>query len=131
MSDLENREIYFNIACGYENMVYPYFYKMNYLNCNCNFFCLNTPKRDKNLGPYFDDLYKRIKNLQDVITEIYQRSEVDSITYYHTDTGNENSIDEYELVDWKLEEFADKFFGKIIGTKGFTPTIKIVFQKLC
>ena len=51
------------------------------------------------------------------------------ITYYHTDDGNENSINDYELVDWDLEEFAYKFFMDIKKLKGFTPTIKIVFSK--
>lgn len=129
MSDLENKEIYFNIACGYEEMIYPYNYKMNYLNCNEEYFSLNAPKREKNLEPYFDELYTRIKNLQEVITEIYERPEVEKITYYHTDTGNEVSIDEYEFVDWKLEKFADKFFEAIKASNGFTPTIKVVFAK--
>lgn len=129
MSDLESKEIYFNIACGYKEMIYPYKYKMNYLNCDELFFSLNCPKRERNLEPYFDALHKRIKKLQEVIKEIYERPEVEKITYYHTDTGNENSIDEYELVYWKLEEFADKFFQSIKDNYGFTPTIKIVFEK--
>ena len=129
MSDLQSKEIYFNIACGYEEMVYPYKHKMQYLNCDCSYFSINAPKREKNLEPYFYSLHNRIKKLQDVIAEMYERSEVEKITYFHTDTGNEDSIEEYETVDWKLEEFADKFFEAMKENHGFTPTIQIVFQK--
>lgn len=129
MSDLRNNEIYFNIACGYEKMAYPYMYKMNYLNCDCTFFSLNAPKREKNLEPYFEKLFNRIKRLQEVITEIYERPEVESITYYHTDDGNDNSLDDYEKVDWKLNEFAEKFFEEMKKLHGFTPTIQIVWTK--
>ena len=128
-SDLEKNEIYFNIACGYDSMVNPSFNEGEYLECSDTFFFLNCPKREKKLEPYFDALHKRIKKLQEVIKEIYERPEVEKITYYHTDTGNENSIDEYELVNWKIEEFADRFFEAIKENHGFTPTIKVVFNK--
>jgi hypothetical protein len=129
MSDLQDKEIYFNIACGYDDMVFPYKYKMNYLNCYDNYFYINAPKREKDLKPYFNELYNRIKRLQDIIVEIYERPEVEKIMYFHTDTGNEISIDEYEVVNWKLQEFANKFFEAMKQNHGFTPTIQVVFEK--
>lgn len=129
MSDLKSKEIYFNIACGYEEMVYPYKYKMDYLNCDEQYFSLNCPKREKNLEPYFNELHNRIRNLQKVIVEMLDRSEVNFIEYYHTETGNEISIDEYVSVDWKLHEFADKFFEAMEKNNGFTPTIRAKFVK--
>jgi hypothetical protein len=129
MSDLQDTEIYFNIACGYEEMIYLYKYKRYYLNCDYSFFSLNCPKREKNIEPYFKALYNRIKKLQEVILEMYERPEVEKITYFHTDTGNEISIDEYEIVDWKIQDFADRFFEAIKENRGFTPTIKVIFSK--
>lgn len=130
MSNLNEREIYFNIACGYEEMVYPYKYQMHYLNCEETFFSLrNVTKWDKNLEPYFQDLFKRIKKLHSVIIEIFNNPNVEKITYFHTDTGNENSIDNYTIVNWRLKDFADKFFEAIKNNIGFTPTIQIVFEK--
>ena len=127
-SDLEENEIYFNIACGYDKMMTLPSYKTNYLNCNEYYFSLNSFKKTDDLKPYFEKLFQRILNLQHVIKEIFDNENVKRIMYFHTETGNENSIDDYELVDWKLEEFAEKFFEKIKENKGFTPTIKIVFK---
>jgi len=132
LSDLESKEIYFNIACGYEEMIYPRKYKMNCLNCDTHFFSIDFPKHPKNiktLEPYFIALHERIKRLQKVILEIYERPEVESITYFHTESGNEISLDEYESVDWKINEIADQFFERIVSSKGFAPSIKVVFQK--
>ena len=135
MADLEDREIYFHIACGYEEMVSLHKYNGYYLNCNDHYFFPNVPKRKRREKPehdyqfYVDQLYDRIKKLQDVIVELFERPEVEKVEYYHTDTGNENSIDEYEPVDWPLNEFADKFFEAMNDNYGFTPTIKAVFEK--
>lgn len=128
-TDLEENEIYFNIACGYNKMIDLSSYKEHYLNCEESYFFLNAPKRAKDMHPYFEKLFLRIKNLQDVISGMFNSNCVEKITYFHTDTGNENSIDEYELVNWRLEEFADKFFIEILLNRGFTPTIKIIFDK--
>ena len=49
--------------------------------------------------------------------------------YNKLNSSIQNSINDYELVDWDLEEFAYKFFMEIKKLKGFTPTIKIVFSK--
>ena len=127
--DLEEDEIYFNIACGYDKMVKPSFYNMNYLNCNESYFSINAFKKRDELEAYFKKLFLRILDLQNVIQEIFHNKSVEKITYYHTDSGNENSINEYELVDWNLEEFAYKFLTEIKNNKGFTPTIKVVFKK--
>lgn len=127
--DLEENELYFNIACGYDKIMNLLSYKMNYLNCNQNYFSINSFKKTDDLQPYFEKLFLRILNLQDVIKEIFNNKNVEQITYFHTETGNENSIDDYELVNWKLEEFAKKFFEEIKKNKGFTPTIKVVFNK--
>ena len=128
-TDLEENEIYFNIACGYNKMIDLSSYKEHYLNCEESYFFLNVPKKAKDMHPYFEKLFLRIKDLQDVISEMFNSNSVEKITYFHTDTGNENSIDEYELVNWRLEEFADKFFIEILLNRGFTPTIKIIFDK--
>lgn len=128
-NDLEDNEIYFNIACGYDKMVNPSLYKMKYLNCDDSYFSINALKKDHNLEPYFEKLFSRILELQDVIKEIFDNKNVVKITYFHTESGNENSIDEYESVNWKLEEFAYKFFAEIKNNNGFTPTIKVVFNK--
>lgn len=127
--DLEENEIYFNIACGYNQMVDLSIYEEQYLNCEVSYFFLNAPKKTKNLNLYFESLYSRIINLQDVINEIYNNENVEKITYFHADENDENLIDEYKLVDWKLEAFADKFFIATILNMGFTPTIKVVFKK--
>ena len=127
--DLEDNEIYFNIACGYDKMVSPSLYEMEYLNCDESYFSINALKKVNDLEPYFEKLFLRILELQNVIKEIFNDKNVQRITYYHTDDGNENSINDYELVDWDLEEFAYKFFMEIKKLKGFTPTIKIVFSK--
>ena len=111
--DLEENELYFNIACGYDKMVNLLSYKMNYLNCNEYYFSINSFKKTDDLQPYFEKLFLRILDLQDVIKEIFNNQNVERITYFHTETGNENSIDDYELVNWKLEEFAKKFFEEI------------------
>ena len=111
--DLEENELYFNIACGYDKMVNLLSYKMNYLNCNEYYFSINSFKKTDDLQPYFEKLFLRILDLQDVIKEIFNNKNVERITYFHTETGNENSIDDYELVNWKLEEFAKKFFEEI------------------
>lgn len=129
LCDLEENEIYFNIACGYDEMVNLSSYKMNYLNCDEHYFSINALKKTNDLQPYFEKLFSRILDLQDVIEEIFNNENVKRITYYHTDDGNENSIDDYESVDWKLAEFAEKFFAEILKNKGFTPTIKVVFNK--
>ncbi len=126
--DLNEGEVYFNIACGYDEMIYPSTYKMPYLNCDDTYFSINSTN-EKTTKKHFDELFLRINRLQDVIIEIFKNENVEKITYYHTETGNENSIDEYELVDWKLEEFAGKFFSSIIDNMGFTPTIKVIFDK--
>lgn len=127
--DLEENEIYFNIACGYDKIVNLLSYKMNYLNCNEYYFSINALKKTDDLQPYFEKLFLRILDLQDVIKEIFDNKNVERITYFHTETGNENSIDDYELVNWKLEEFAKRFFAEIKKNKGITPTIKVVFNK--
>ena len=129
LCDLEENEIYFNIACGYDEMVNLSSYKMNYLNCDEHYFSINASKKTKDLQPYFEKLFSRILDLQDVIEEIFNNENVEWITYYHTDDGNENSIDDYKSVDWELAEFAEKFFAEIFKNKGFTPTIKVVFNK--
>lgn len=128
-NDLEDNEIYFNIACGYDKIVHPSLYKMNYLNCDDSYFSVNAFKKDDNLEPYFENLFSRILELQYVIKEIFDNKNVEKITYFHTESGNESSIDEYKLVDWNLEEFAYKFFTEIKNNNGFTPTIKVVFNK--
>ena len=102
---------------------------MNYLNCNEYYFSINALKKTDDLQPYFEKLFLRILDLQDVIKEIFENKNVERITYFHTETGNENSIDDYELVNWKLEEFAKRFFAEIKKNKGITPTIKVVFNK--
>lgn len=127
--DLEENEIYFNIACGYDKTVNLLSYKMNYLNCNESYFSINALKKTDDLQPYFEKLFLRILDLQDVIKEIFNNKNVERITYFHTETGNENSIDDYELVNWKIEEFAKKFFAEIKKNKGITPTVKVVFNK--
>lgn len=127
--DLEENEIYFNIACGYKQIVNPLTYKMHYLNCNDSYFSINALENKDDLESFFEDLFLRILDLQDIIEEIFNNIYVERITYFHTETGNENSIDDYELVNWKLEEFAIKFFAEIKKNKGFTPTIKVVFNK--
>ena len=127
--DLEENEIYFNIACGYNKMIEPSSYKMDYLNCSDSYFFINAPKKHDYFQPCLESLYLRILDLQNVIKEILDDENVIQITYYHTDSGNENSIDEYELVDWNIDYFAAKFFVEIIMNKGFTPTIKVVFNK--
>lgn len=128
-NNLEENEIYFNIACGYNKMIDPAFYKMNYLNCDEAYFSINAIKKDDDIQSCLKSLYLRILNLQNVIKEILDNKNVEKITYFHTDSGNENSIDEYELVNWNIDEFANKFFAEIISNKGFTPTIKVVFNK--
>ena len=110
-------------------MVNPSLYKMNYLNCNESYFSINALKKDDDLQSCFEKLFLRIQYLQDVIKEIFDNKNVEQITYFHTESGNESSIDEYELVNWNLEEFANKFFIEIKNNKGFTPTIKVVFNK--
>lgn len=127
-SDLEENEIYFNIACGYEQMVNPSAYNMDYLNCNESYFYINATKKD-DLSACLKELYLRITDLQEVIKEILEDENVEKITYFHTETGNENSIDEYECVNWSPEEFADKFFTETLINSGFTPTIKVIFSK--
>ena len=127
--DLEDNEIYFNIACGYDEMINLTLYKMEYLNCHESYFSINALKKKDDFELCLEKLYLRILDLQNVIKEIFNNENVEQIVYYHTETGNENSIDEYELVDWKLEEFACKFFEEIKNNKGFTPTIKVVFNK--
>ena len=42
--DLEDNEIYFNIACGYDKMVSPSLYEMKYLNCDESYFSINALK---------------------------------------------------------------------------------------
>lgn len=110
-------------------MVSPSLYEMKYLNCDESYFSINALKKVNDLEPYFEKLFLRILELQNVIKEIFNDKNVQRITYYHTDDGNENSINDYELVDCDLEEFAYKFFMEIKKLKGFTPTIKIVFSK--
>lgn len=127
--DLEENEIYFNIACGYNQIVNPLSYQMHYLNCDDSYFSINALENKDDLESSFERLFLRILDLQDVIKEIFNNKNVERITYFHTETGNENSIDDYELVNWKLEEFAKKFFAEIKKNKGFTPTIKVVFNK--
>lgn len=127
--DLDENEVYFNIACGYVQMVNPSLYKMDYLNCDDLFFSINCLKNKHDLQSCLEKLFFRIMDLQDVIKEIFDQNNVEQITYFHTETGNEISIDEYELVDWNIEEFAYKFFTEILNNKGFTPTIKVVFSK--
>ena len=51
-SDLEENEIYFNIACGYDKMMTLPSYKTNYLNCNEYYFSLNSFKKTDDLKPY-------------------------------------------------------------------------------
>jgi hypothetical protein len=126
---LEDNEMYFNIACGYDKMVNPSLYKMNYLNCNDSYFSINAFKKQDDLEPYFEKLFLRILDLQNVIKEIFNNQNIEQITYYHTESGNENSIDEYKLVVWNLEEFAYKFLKEIKNNNGLTPTIKVVFKK--
>lgn len=128
-SDLEENEIYFNIACGYNQIVSPLSYQMHYLNCDDAYFSINALENNDDLESSFKKLFLRILDLQNVIKEIFNNKNVERITYFHTETGNENSIDDYELVNWKLEEFAKKFFAEVIKNKGFTPTIKVVFSK--
>lgn len=127
--DLEDNEIYFNIACGYDKMVNPSLYKMKYLNCDDSYFSVNALKNEDDIEPYFEKLFLRILDLQNVISEIFNDKNVQQIMYYHTESGNESSIDEYELVDWSLEEFAYNFFTEIKNNNGFTPTIKVIFNK--
>lgn len=137
LSDLGSKEIYFNIACGYNEMIYPH-HDTCCLNCDDSFFSINFPKRSKhkkrskqitNLEPYFSALHQRLKRLQKVIEELYERPEVDAITLFHTETGTEFSIEEYCCVNWKINEFADNFYNEIIAEKGLSPSIKVVFQK--
>lgn len=128
-NDLEDNELYFNIACGYDKMVNPSLYNMKYLNCDDSYFSINALKKEDDLSLCFGKLFMRILDLQNVIKEIFTDRNVLQITYYHTETGNESSIEEYELVDWDLEEFAYKFFTEIKKNNGFTPTIKVVFNK--
>ena len=132
MSELNEGEIYFNIACGYEEMVYPLQYKMSCLNCASEFFSLDIPiKTKKREDPevYFERLFARIKRLQEVILELLNKPEVDRIEYYHTDSASEDSVEEYEFVDWKPEEFAQRFFEEMEKHAGSTPTIRAVFKK--
>ena len=111
-------------------MRYPFLYHLIISLIICKFlFSINALKKVNDLEPYFEKLFLRILELQNVIKEIFNDKNVQRITYYHTDDGNENSINDYELVDWDLEEFAYKFFMEIKKLKGFTPTIKIVFSK--
>lgn len=91
-------------------MVNTSLYKMNYLNCDDSYFSLNALKKVDKLESYFKKLFLRILELQNVIEEIFENKNVEEIAYYHTESGNENSIDEYELVNWNLKEFAYKFF---------------------
>lgn len=129
--DKEENEIYFNIACGYDKMINPLLYKMQYLNCNEFYFSINALKKKDDLNDCFEKLFLRIVEIQNVIKEIFNDNNVEKIVYFHTDTGNENSIDEYTLVHWEIDEFAEKFFTEIKNNMGFTPTIKVVFDKTC
>ncbi len=128
-SDLEENEIYFNIACGYDKMINLSLYNMNYLNCNESYFSINALKKEDDLHSCLEKLFCRILDLQNVIKEMFINTNVEKISYYHSETGNENSIDDYELVNWGIEEFAEKFLIEIKKNRGFTPTIKVIFNK--
>ena len=104
---------------------------MQFLNCHESYFSINDLKKEYDLNDCFEKLFLRIMELQNTIQEIFSSNNVEKIVYFHTDTGNENSIDEYELVHWGIDEFAEKFFTEIKNNKGFTPTIKVVFDKAC
>ena len=61
LCDLEENEIYFNIACGYDEMVNLSSYKMNYLNCDEHYFSINALKKTNDLQPYFEKLFSSCK----------------------------------------------------------------------
>ena len=130
LSELGEREIYFNIACGYEQVI-PKNNKYPYLCSNSSFFNLNIPKKMKcvDFELYYPALKERLKRLQDLIIEIYNNPNVEKITYFHADDGNVISLDEYKIVNWKIEDFAERFFDAIEECRGLTPTIQVMWKK--
>jgi|GEM_PF-2259969 len=122
---LKENEWFFNISCGYsEKMLGSYL-----LNCHERFFSLDKPSKVKDWEQCLSETYERLKRLQDFIIELLNNPNIESMVYFHTDTGNETSIDEYEAVDWEAEEFADRFFERIKEASGCTPTIKVFFKR--
>ncbi|MCL2570528.1 MAG: hypothetical protein FWE16_04975 [Firmicutes bacterium] len=127
--ELDAGEVYFNIACGYENIDLQK-YNVKYWNCHEDFFQPDFLLQKRKLKDIcYNKLQMRLIQLNEFIINLYSRESVEKITYFHTCTGNEVSLDEYELVNWEIEEFAEKFLERIKQLPGGTPTIQWVLKK--
>lgn len=82
-------------------------------NDECNNIIKNNAKR-------FERSIKKLLSLPDVV----------QITVYHSEGGLVNSEDEYELVEWNIDEFASEFFKAMSKNMMFQPTIKVVFTNI-
>lgn len=130
LEDLCEHEIYFNIACGYSQMVYPYEYRMCYLNCETHYFCLNCSKKEKNISFYVQKLHERMMNLQNTIIELFNNDWVEEMYLFYTENGNESSLDEYIPVTWSKESLADNFSRFALEYTSMPSAIRVCLKKL-
>ena len=126
---LEENEVYFNIVCGYEGLSRSSWDKLHYHNCDDAFFSIGALRKTDDFSECLKKLHGRLLDLQHAIEDILINDNVEGIDFYYTDDGDVDSIDEYEPVDWPIEDFADRFFAEIMKNKGLGPTIKAVFPK--
>jgi len=128
--DLTGRELYYNISCGYLE-AFDTKKREHYLNCHEQFFSPNFILNDKdNLQEIcYLALYGRLKRLQGFIAELFQRPNIEQLIFYYSNSGDDNSTDDYIAVDWKLEEFADKILEEEMESPGGIISFKLVLAK--
>ncbi|MCL2861133.1 MAG: hypothetical protein FWE22_01835 [Firmicutes bacterium] len=59
----------------------------------------------------FDSLHVRLKDLQNIMTDIANLPNIKKVIFYFTDSHGDVEIENHELWDWKIEEFANRYLN--------------------
>ena len=102
ISKLEKNEIYFDILCDFYKYtnVNPYDYSNN-----DDFFMIDSYDRKGR-----EDFYERLKKVQRVLETLLKQPDVIEVSFFNTWQGTLCCVEDYDEVNWKLEDFASEFF---------------------
>ena len=80
-------------------------------------------------GESIESFIRKIKKIQHILEKLLENPRVEKVTFFHDEMGPPGCLEEYEEVDWRIENFAIEFFNKMKKQAMITPTIMAVFEK--
>ena len=120
VSELEENEIYFDMLCDYHKYEGQNVNPLDYSN-NDDFLMRDIERECEK------EYEERISKIQRVLKTLLNILGVQEISFFNTEAG-ECSIEDYEQVEWNINEFALRFVKRAADNNWFPPTIKVVLR---